>query len=174
MTQWLATQFLRASARGTIECMRAIGDADFRADLRAFTIPTLIVHGDAHNLNPLDKTGRKTAAAIRGSELKVYEGGPHGVTITTGTASPRTCSRSSAADREPVERGDPHGQVGLTDSIQPIGTDIWHAQGRPMRMPAAWPCPSRRPSFACPIDHGHLLADRLRRRRSRRDPFDAG
>jgi non-heme chloroperoxidase len=82
MTQWIATQFLRASARGTIECMRAIGDADFRADLRAFTMPTLIVHGDADRLNPLDKTGRKTAAAIRGSELKVYEGGPHGLTIT--------------------------------------------------------------------------------------------
>ena len=82
MTQWLATQFLRASARGTIECMRAIADADFRADLRAFTVPTLIVHGDADKLNPLDKPGRKTAAAIRGSELKIYEGGPHGLTIT--------------------------------------------------------------------------------------------
>jgi len=82
MTQWIVTQFLRASARGTIECMRAIGDADFRADMRAFTMPTLIAHGDADQLNPLDKTGRKTAAAIRGSELKVYEGAPHGVTVT--------------------------------------------------------------------------------------------
>ena len=44
--------------------------------------PVLIVHGDDDKLNPLDKTGRKTAAAIRGSELKIYEGGPHGLIIT--------------------------------------------------------------------------------------------
>lgn len=82
MVQWLTTQFLRASLKGTIECMRAVGSSDFRRDLRAFTMPTLIVHGDADMLNPLDKTGRRTAQAIRGSELKVYEGAPHGVTLT--------------------------------------------------------------------------------------------
>jgi non-heme chloroperoxidase len=82
LTQWLAAQFLIASPRAVIECMRAIASADFRPDLPAFTVPTLVIHGDADQLNPIDKTGRKTAQAIRGAELKVYEGGPHGLVIT--------------------------------------------------------------------------------------------
>lgn len=82
MSQWLTAQFLRASPRAAIECMRAIAAADFRPDLAAFTIPTLILHGDADKLNPIDKTARRTAQAIRGSELKVYQGAPHGLTIT--------------------------------------------------------------------------------------------
>jgi pimeloyl-ACP methyl ester carboxylesterase len=82
MSQWIVSHFLRASPKAVIDCMRAIARADFRPDLRAFTMPTLIVHGDADQLNPIDKTARPTARAIRGSELKVYEGGPHGLIIT--------------------------------------------------------------------------------------------
>jgi len=78
----LTAQFLRSSPRAVIECMRAIAVADFRPDLPAFTIPTLILHGDADQLNPIDRTGRRTAQAIRGSELKVYPGAPHGLTLT--------------------------------------------------------------------------------------------
>jgi pimeloyl-ACP methyl ester carboxylesterase len=82
MTEWLTRQFLRSSLKACVDCMRAIGSADFRADLRAVTVPTLIVHGDADKLNPLDRTGRKTAQAIRGSELAIYPGAPHGLIIT--------------------------------------------------------------------------------------------
>jgi hypothetical protein len=31
---------------------------------------------------PLDLTGRPTAAMIPGAELKIYEGGPHGLFLT--------------------------------------------------------------------------------------------
>jgi non-heme chloroperoxidase len=48
----------------------------------AFTMPTLVIHGDADHSAPLDITGRKTADAITGSELKVYEGAPHGLFFT--------------------------------------------------------------------------------------------
>jgi non-heme chloroperoxidase len=82
MSQWVVSEFLRSSPKAAIDCTRAIATADFRPDMRAFTIPTLIIHGDADQINPLDKTGRPTAQAIRGSELKVYEGGPHGLIIT--------------------------------------------------------------------------------------------
>jgi pimeloyl-ACP methyl ester carboxylesterase len=82
MSQWVVNQFLRCSPKAAIDCTRAIAKADFRPDMRAFTIPTLVIHGDADQINPLDKTGRPTAEAIRGSELKIYEGGPHGLTIT--------------------------------------------------------------------------------------------
>jgi non-heme chloroperoxidase len=33
-------------------------------------------------LNAIDRTGRRTAQAIRGAELRVIEGGPHGLIVT--------------------------------------------------------------------------------------------
>jgi non-heme chloroperoxidase len=82
MTEWIVAQFMRASPRGTIDCMRAIARGDFRADMRAVTVPTLIVHGDKDLVSPLDKNAQKVAELIPGSTLKVYEEAPHGLVIT--------------------------------------------------------------------------------------------
>jgi pimeloyl-ACP methyl ester carboxylesterase len=82
MTEWVIAQFMRASPKATIECMRAIARSDFRADMRAVTVPTLIVHGDKDQVNPLEHTAKKTAELIPGCALKVYEGAPHGLVIT--------------------------------------------------------------------------------------------
>jgi non-heme chloroperoxidase len=82
MTEWIVAQFMRASPKATIDCLRAITGGDFRADLRAVTVPTLIVHGDKDLVNPLDKTARKIAELISGAVLKVYEEAPHGLAIT--------------------------------------------------------------------------------------------
>ena len=82
MTEWIVAQFMRASPKATIDCMRAIARGDFQADLRAVTVPTLIAHGDKDVVNPLDATARKVAELIPGSTLKVYEGAPHGLVIT--------------------------------------------------------------------------------------------
>jgi pimeloyl-ACP methyl ester carboxylesterase len=82
MTEWIVAQFMRASPKATIDCMRAIAGGDFRADMRAVAVPTLIVHGDNDVVNPLDTTARKVAELISGATLKVYEGGPHGLVIT--------------------------------------------------------------------------------------------
>ncbi len=82
MTEWIVAQFMRASPKATIDCMRAIARGDFRADLRAVTVPTLIAHGDKDVVNPLDTTARKVAELIPGATLKVYDGAPHGLVIT--------------------------------------------------------------------------------------------
>lgn len=82
MTEWIVAQFMRASPRGTIDCMRAIARGDLRADMRAVTVPTLIVHGDKDAVSPLDKNAQKVAELIPGSTLKVYDGAPHGLVIT--------------------------------------------------------------------------------------------
>jgi non-heme chloroperoxidase len=82
MTEWIVGQFMRASPKGTIDCMRAIASGDFRADMRAITVPTLIVHGDKDLVNPLETTAQKAAELIPGSTLKVYDGAPHGLAIT--------------------------------------------------------------------------------------------
>ena len=66
MTEWIVAQFMRASPKATIDCMRAIAGGDFRADMRAVTVPTLIAHGDKDVVNPLDTTARKVAELIPG------------------------------------------------------------------------------------------------------------
>ena len=82
MQQWVLSQFMQASPRAAIECIRALKDSDFRPDMASFTTPTLVIQGDADVLANIDKTGRKTVAAIPGSRLIVYEGGPHGLLVT--------------------------------------------------------------------------------------------
>jgi pimeloyl-ACP methyl ester carboxylesterase len=82
MIQWGIRMALQASPKAAIDTFRMFTTADLRPDMRAFTVPTLIVHGDADQSAPLDLTGRKTAQAIPGSHLTVYEGAPHGLFIT--------------------------------------------------------------------------------------------
>ena len=41
-----------------------------------------ILHGDKDASAPLEMTGKRTAAGIKGAVLKVYPGGPHGLFVT--------------------------------------------------------------------------------------------
>jgi non-heme chloroperoxidase len=70
MSQWVLAQFLRVSA------------SDLRADFAAIKLPTLIIHGADDQVSPFDKTGKLTAAAIPGCQLRIYENAPHGLVIT--------------------------------------------------------------------------------------------
>lgn len=63
-------------------CMKAFGTTDFRGDLPAVSVPTLVVHGEGDATVPFDGSGRRTHQAIRGSELQVIKGGPHGVNVS--------------------------------------------------------------------------------------------
>jgi pimeloyl-ACP methyl ester carboxylesterase len=81
MSEWVLAQFLRASPRGSIECLRAIAAGDLRADMSAVAVPTLIVHGEKDQVNPV-ANAKKVAELIPGSTLRVYEEGPHGLVIT--------------------------------------------------------------------------------------------
>lgn len=55
---------------------------DFRQELPAISLPTLIIQGDNDLSAPIDITGRETASLIPGSQLKVYEGAAHGLALT--------------------------------------------------------------------------------------------
>jgi non-heme chloroperoxidase len=70
-----------ASPKGTLDCVSA-WLTDFRKDLQRFTVPTLVVHGDADRILPLAATGTPTQTAINGSRLVVVKGGPHGLNWT--------------------------------------------------------------------------------------------
>ena len=70
---------MRRAPNGQV--VRAISRSDFRADMRAVTVPTLIVHGDKDQVNP-PENAKKVAELIPGCELKLYEGAPHGLVVT--------------------------------------------------------------------------------------------
>jgi pimeloyl-ACP methyl ester carboxylesterase len=82
MTEWIVGQFMSASPKASIDCLRTIAGGDLRADMRAVTVPTLVVHGDKDQVNPLERSAQKVVELIPGSTLKIYEGAPHGVAIT--------------------------------------------------------------------------------------------
>ncbi|MEO6069214.1 MAG: alpha/beta hydrolase [Chitinophagaceae bacterium] len=71
-----------ASNRSTEQCAVSFAETDFRKDVAAITVPTLIIHGDADHTVPIDASGDRTAKMIEGAEYKVYEGAPHGLFYT--------------------------------------------------------------------------------------------
>jgi len=70
------------SPKGTLDCTTAFTKTDFRSDLKAFTIPTLIIHGDSDAIVPFEVSGRRTAEAIDGSKLVLVPDAPHGLNVT--------------------------------------------------------------------------------------------
>lgn len=73
-----------ASPLGTRQCIVAFGTTDFRDDLRAFAVPTLIVHGDRDQIVPFEVSGQRSGELIAGSRVEVIPGAPHGLTATHG------------------------------------------------------------------------------------------
>ena len=68
-----------ASPKATLDCIAAFGRTDFRDDLRKVTVPTLVIHGDGDGIVPFEVSGKRTVASIKGAELAVINGGPHGI-----------------------------------------------------------------------------------------------
>ena len=73
---------MQASLRATPECAKSFATTDFRADLSAFNVPTLIIHGTADKTVPIRASGRAAAAGIANSTLIEYDGAPHGLFAT--------------------------------------------------------------------------------------------
>jgi non-heme chloroperoxidase len=80
--QWCMEQMLQTSLQAAVECNVAVTETDFREEMPRVDRPTLIVHGTVDVSAPIELTGRATARLIRGSELKVLEGAPHGLFLT--------------------------------------------------------------------------------------------
>jgi pimeloyl-ACP methyl ester carboxylesterase len=79
---WAWRLAMQAGLRPTLAAAEAFGSTDFRPDLAAFTVPTLIIHGTSDATVPIDATARAAAKGIAGSRLVEYEGAPHGLFAT--------------------------------------------------------------------------------------------
>lgn len=84
MLDWSWNIAMQASLRSTLECAKAFGHTDFRPDLSAFNVPTLVLHGTSDATVPIDATGRRAAEQIASAQLVEYDGAPHGLFATHG------------------------------------------------------------------------------------------
>jgi non-heme chloroperoxidase len=80
--EWVRGLMLGHSLQALAACTRSMATTDFRAELPALRVPTLVIHGTRDVSAPIEVTGRPTAALIPGARLTVYEGGPHGLFVT--------------------------------------------------------------------------------------------
>jgi len=80
--QWSWNAAAVASARGTIDCVTAFGETDFRKDLEKIDVPTLVIHGTADRIVPFPISGKKTSEMVKGSKLVAIDNAPHGLIWT--------------------------------------------------------------------------------------------
>ncbi|AYN04904.1 alpha/beta fold hydrolase [Flavobacterium sp. 140616W15] len=71
-----------ASPRATLKCAESFSTTDFRDELDSINVPTLIIHGDADKIVPIDLTSKKAAESIQNNTYIIYEGEPHGLFYT--------------------------------------------------------------------------------------------
>ena len=70
-----------ASATASLACVPTWYE-DFRQDVARIDIPTLVLHGDADRIVPLNAAGALTAKLIKGARLVVVKDGPHAINWT--------------------------------------------------------------------------------------------
>ncbi len=79
---WASNQAMQASLKATLECEKSFSSTDFRKDLAAFKVPTLIVHGTSDKTVPINASARAAAKGIEKSTLIEYDGAAHGLFAT--------------------------------------------------------------------------------------------
>jgi len=70
-----------ASATASLACVPTWIE-DFRQDLTHLDVPTLVIHGQADRIVPIDAAGARTARLVKGARLVALKDGPHAVTWT--------------------------------------------------------------------------------------------
>jgi non-heme chloroperoxidase len=74
-------QAMMGAAHAQYECIKALSETDFTADLKSIDAPVLIMHGEDDQIVPVIN-GRNTAKLVKNGTLKTYPGLPHGMTTT--------------------------------------------------------------------------------------------
>jgi non-heme chloroperoxidase len=79
---WIAGLGQQASLKALLDLNHAITETDFRQEVGQIELPTLIIHGAQDKSAPLDLTSKRIVTMIAGSQLRVYDGAPHGLLLT--------------------------------------------------------------------------------------------
>jgi non-heme chloroperoxidase len=70
---------MQGGIKGEYDCIHEFSELDYTADLKKIDEPTLVIHGDDDQIVPIAASAAKTAKIVKGAQLKVYEGGDHGL-----------------------------------------------------------------------------------------------
>jgi pimeloyl-ACP methyl ester carboxylesterase len=72
----------QSGERAALACMESFDTTDFRDDLTKVTLPTLVIHGEADAIVPIEGSGQRTHRAVPHSKLVVVRGAPHGLNVS--------------------------------------------------------------------------------------------
>lgn len=76
----------QSAQHAALACMDAFGSTDFRADLKKVTVPTLVIHGTADGIVPIEGSGMRTHRAVPHSQLVTVGDAPHGFNLSHAQA----------------------------------------------------------------------------------------
>ncbi|MCQ4162938.1 alpha/beta hydrolase [Roseomonas sp. GC11] len=79
-------QGMMGSAKAHYDGIKAFSETDQTEDLKAITVPTLVLHGDDDQIVPIADSALKAVKLLRHGTLKVYPGYSHGM-LTTEAAT---------------------------------------------------------------------------------------
>ena len=72
----------QSAQHAALACMDSFGSTDFREDLKKVTVPTLVIHGDADGIVPVEGSGLRTHRAVPHSQMVTVRGAPHGLNVS--------------------------------------------------------------------------------------------
>ena len=75
-------QGMMGGAKAHYDGIKAFSETDQTEDLRAITVPTLVIHGDDDQIVPIANAALKSVKLLKNGTLKVYKGYPHGMLTT--------------------------------------------------------------------------------------------
>ena len=75
-------QGMMGGAKAHYDCIEAFSETDFTDDLRAVTLPVLLMHGEDDQVVPIDASARKAIELLPNGTLKTYPGLSHGTFAT--------------------------------------------------------------------------------------------
>ncbi|HDS9359160.1 TPA: alpha/beta hydrolase [Enterobacter chengduensis] len=78
ITNWWR-QGMTGSAKAHYDGIKAFSETDQTEDLKALTVPVLVMQGDDDQVVPYKNAALLQSKLIKNNELKIYEGFPHGM-----------------------------------------------------------------------------------------------
>jgi non-heme chloroperoxidase len=79
-------QGMIGGALAQYECIKALSETDQTDDLKAISVPTLVLQGDDDQIVPYKDAALLQAKLLKHNELKIYPGFPHGMITTHADA----------------------------------------------------------------------------------------
>jgi len=82
LREWFWLQSMQGGLKPEFDCIKAFSETDFTQDLKAFDVPTLVLHGDDDQIVPIGASALQSSKLIKNARLVVYKGAPHGMPST--------------------------------------------------------------------------------------------